>query len=818
MVQSPNPEKRGGFATGHGLPPLGVKSDNYLMAFDPDPDKLPGSTPSELDQARAEIERLRRENEELRQRLAPIIADAADPYQPQAAELPLEMHSLPTVANSSPVQDKIALFRSLFRGREDVFAVRWTSDRTGKSGYSPATEEPPWSLRKGQPRKYLPLTDQVIHDHLAGSKTIGIFPLLKDDSCWFLACDFDKEGWQLDAVAYLEVCRRFGIPACLERSRSGNGAHAWICFSVPVPAVQARQLGMRLLRQTMDARGDLDLGSYDRFFPNQDFVPKGGFGNLIAAPLQKKCRALGNSEFVDASSQCLKPWPDQWAFLSSVRRLSPAQLEALLEAIPPVAVGPGKPQPATPALKARHPAPKQVRCEFGASFSVEKSGIPPWLLSQIKHLASLHNPQFYRNEKNRISNHQTPRFIKCYREDFSHIHLPRGTAEEVQAILRAAGSEPVCTDTRRLPDPIPLEFLGTLRPEQEHAMKVVLGHDMGFLVAPPGAGKTVMGCFAAARRGLPTLILAGKKPLLEQWRKQLIALLGLTSRQIGQVGGGRDRQSGVVDLAMMQSLARREDLAAFFRPYGFIIHDECHHVPAATFEACMRESSARYILGLTATPYRRDGLEDIITMQCGPIRHRMGDSDSGLLLRLNIRETAFVSQSNGETLLPIQEVFRNLVLDDARNALIEEDVLAALSRGRRCLILSHRKQHCQILAERLTQKGKAPFVLNGGQGKKERTTIIKAIQETPQDQDLIVVATGQYLGEGFDCPQLNTLFMAFPIAFKGNMVQYAGRILRESPGKTDAEVFDYVDAQTPVLKNMYFRRQKAYKALGFVPC
>ncbi|MBI5882354.1 MAG: DEAD/DEAH box helicase [Elusimicrobia bacterium] len=346
-------------------------------------------------------------------------------------------------------------------------------------------------------------------------------------------------------------------------------------------------------------------------------------------------------------------------------------------------------------------------------------------------------------------------------------------------------------------------------------MKAVLAHDMGFLVAPPGAGKTVMGCFAAAQRGLPTLILADRKPLLEQWRKQLMALLGLSSRQIGQVGGGRDRQSGVVDLAMMPSLARRDDLSEFFSRYGFIIHDECHHVPAATFEACMREASVRYILGLTATPYRRDGLEDIITMQCGPIRHRMEENKSSLLLKLNVRETGFILQSNGET--PIQEVFRYLVEDDVRNTLIEQDVLAALGRGRRCLILSHRREHCRLLTEKLTQKGKVPFVLNGGQGKKERTAILKAIQETPKNKDLIVVATGQYLGEGFDCPQLDTLFLAFPVAFKGKLIQYAGRIMRELPDKTDAEVYDYADVQVPVLKHMFFRRQKAYKSMGFEP-
>lgn len=350
----------------------------------------------------SELERLRRENAALRQQLGLVVAEAPVQSWAVAVELPLEDCSQPTLGKASAVQDKIALFRSLFRGREDVYAVRWENERSGKKGYAPACEGP-WSP-KSQPRTYLPLTEQVIRDHLAGEKTIGIFPLLKDSSCWFLACDFDKDGWQFDALAFLEVCGRYGTPAYLERSRSGNGGHVWIFFSAPVSAVQARQLGMRLLRQTMDARGDMDLGSYDRFFPNQDFMPKGGFGNLIAAPLQKKCRALGNSEFVDASTPELKSWPDQWAFLSGVRRLLPAQLEALIETLPPVTVGAageGRPARATAAVRVRHPAPKQIRCELGASFSLERSGIPPWMLSQIKHLAALHNPQFYANEKGR---------------------------------------------------------------------------------------------------------------------------------------------------------------------------------------------------------------------------------------------------------------------------------------------------------------------------------------------------------------------------------------------------------------------------------
>ncbi len=763
----------------------------------------------------SELESLRHENAELRQRLKLVEAEASTQSIAVSAELPLEDLPCTALDKSSAVQDKTTLFRSLFRGREDVYAVRWENERSGKKGYAPASADR-WGAHKDQPRTYLPLTDEVVRDHLAGEKTIGIFPLLKDDSCWFLACDFDKDGWQLDALAFLGVCGRYAAPACLERSRSGNGGHVWIFFSAPVPAVQARQLGMRLLRQTMDARGDMDLGSYDRFFPNQDFMPRGGFGNLIAAPLQKKCRALGNSEFVDASTPELKAWPDQWAFLSGVRRLSPAQLEALLETLPPVTVGStgsGRPTRATAAVRVRHPAPKQIRCELGASFSIERSGIPPWMLSQIKHLAALHNPQFYKNEKGRYSNHATPRFIKCYREDFSHIHLPRGTVEEVQVIAREAGSELVCVDRRNVPERIALEFHGTLSPEQDAAMKAVLAHDMGVLVAPPGAGKTVMGCYAAVQRGLPTLILGDRKPLVEQWRKQLMTLLGLPSRQIGQVGGGRRRQSGIVDLATVQSLVRRDDLPEFFSRYGFIIFDECHHLPAATIEACLREAPVRYFLGLTATPYRSDGLQDIMTMHCGPVRRQMAPGPGALSLRLIPRDTSFTFLQQEER-PSIQEIFRSMIEDETRNALIEQDVLAALARGRRCLILSQWKEHCQLLARGLAERGKTPFILNGGMGKKERTVILNAIQETPRDKDLVVVATGQYLGEGFDCPQLDALFLTFPNRFKGKLVQYTGRVLREFPGKSDAEVYDYVDAQVPVLKYMYASRSKTYKGLG----
>ncbi len=597
---------------------------------------------SELEEAFKELKRLRLENAELRKRLGlpptAVSESPADYSTETPLPPPLPSEPLPKVDSHSASQEKINLFRILFKGREDVYPALWINSATGKKGYSPVCENP-W-VGKGKPKKYLPLTDQVAGDHLSGRKTIGVYPLLRDNTCWFLACDFDKAGWELDASAYLQSCASYGIPGYLEKSRSGNGGHVWVFFSAPVPAVSARQLGLRLLRDTMEKRAEVDLASYDRFFPNQDFMPRGGFGNLIALPLQKQRRELGCTEFLEAQDPELKPSTDQWAFLSSVRRLNPVQLTELLDKVPPIEVGPQTVTQAVPMiLKKKYPAPALVRCVLDASVSVEKSGLPPWLLSQLKHLASLHNPKFYRKQNMRFSTYGIPRFIRCYDEDAAYLHFPRGTLEDLRKILEEAGSSVEIKDTRLIHDALKLKFQGELTANQEKAMREVLKHETGVLVAPPGAGKTVMGCYAVAQRNMPTLILSHRKPILDQWRAQLKRMLGLKPRQIGQVGGGRKRSTGRVDLAMIQSLKRMEDLREFFSRYGFILVDECHVLPAVTFEQNIKQAPVRYVLGLTATPIRRDGLDDLIFMQCGPLRYRMAETREGLETALKVRPT-----------------------------------------------------------------------------------------------------------------------------------------------------------------------------------
>jgi len=757
-----------------------------------------------LDGALREIEQLRAENERLRTLLALA----------QRTQTILDARQLgppPVVASSSvSAEEKVALVRRLFSGREDVYAVRWESASTGKTGYAPATAGG-WG-RQG-PKSYLPLSDEAIEQHLRGRQSIGVYPLLTDDTCWLLTCDLDGRTWQLDALALLEACEAHGVPAALERSRSGSGGHVWVFFAALVAASAARRLGALLLRAAMTQRGELDLASYDRLFPNQDLLPAKGFGNLIALPLQGRCRARGTSVFLDPAT--LEPWPDQWAFLSSLERLAPERLERLLVEHDDVAVG-ATALSTRRRLRQDERPPGEIRCTIGADLAIARADLPPSLLAELKHLASLHNPLFYERQRLRLSTHQTPRLIRCYEEDLTHLHLPRGLLAQLQDAVADAGGRLALDDRRPSPTQLPLEFHGELMALQADTVAKLMTHDDGVLVAPPGTGKTVIACALIAERKLPTLVLAHSKPLLEQWRTQLTTLLRLPSKQIGQLGGGRRRRTRIVDLAMIQSIKAIDDLETFFADYGLIVIDECHHLPAFSFEAAVRRAPTRHFLGLTATPYRRDGLQEIVTMQCGPIRHRIEGSEGrprDVELELAVRATQLALDDAGER--PIHEVFRLLVEDEQRLDLVCGDVLAALAEGRRCLVLSQWKQHCHALAERLQSKGVAPLLLEGGLGRRARSALLDQIENTPRGDPLVVVATGQYLGEGFDCPQLDTLFLAFPVSFKGRLVQYTGRLMRADDDKTSVRVYDYADLRVPVLRAMHARRLRTYKTLGF---
>lgn len=763
------------------------------------------------ERSQGEADGLRRENQRLR-RLLGLAPDDPLPGErtsgPSASVLPLDQPNRTVDALSSEAI-RVALFRSLFRGRDDVYAVRWTNQH-GESGYVPAVAG---GWRRGRPRRkrhYLALTDDVIRAHLAGDEIVGLYPLLGDDRCWLLAADFDGPTWRLDALAYLDATAAHGVPGYLERSRSGQGAHVWMFFTEPVTATDARRLGTGLLRTAIDARAELALDSYDRLFPSQDLAPRGSFGNLIALPLQGRATAAGNSVFLDHDT--LSPVEDQWRLLGGVDRIGPAQLASALRGLTPMRTG--RDEAAAWRRSARHPTgPARIAVTADARLRVDKSGLSTSMLAAIKHLASVANPEFFAKQRLRLSTWQTPRVIRAYDEDLTHLHLPRGLRAELEELAQRAGSTLDVQSALPHVEPLDVTFRGKLTAQQQDAVDDLADWDLGVLVSPPGTGKTVMGCALIATSGVPTLVLVYRTPLLEQWRDELASLLDLDADQIGQLSGGRDRRSGVVDIATVQTLARRDDIADLTSRYGLLVVDECHHVPAVTIGEVVSQIPARRVLGLTATPYRQDGLDALIAMHCGPIRRHPWNAPTGLELQLEVHDTRFSFPSSEQ--VAIQQIFAALAEDTRRTRQIAADVADAVAAGRRCLVLSERKAHLAALANGLHEHGVDVLVLHGSLSRADEQRTMDRL-ETVADQPVAVVATGQYVGEGFDCPPLDTLFVAFPISSKGKIVQYVGRVLRPFDGKHTVTVHDYHDAEVPVLRRMHDRRRKAYRSLGLV--
>jgi superfamily II DNA or RNA helicase len=764
----------------------------------------------------AELAALRAENARLRgllglddRRSRPATSAWRPTLFPAKDEVP---RTVTRVGDGSALEERIALYRSLFIGRDDVFALAWSNQRSSKSGWAPAVRGG-WANSKSTNREYLPFTEEVLRRHLAGEIHAGLYPLLPQDECRLLACDFDGPGWVLDALAYLDAAHDAGVPALLERSRSGEGGHVWIFFAGRVKAPAARRLGVYLVREAMTVRADLDLTTYDRLFPTQDFVPKGSFGNLIALPLQGQHRQRDMTVFLDPST--LEPFGDQWECLSSIESLSSDALDSLASGIRDLASGPDAQTYRRPTRPSVSPTPPPtIPAQRGAMLAIDRIGVPPALVAALKHLASLHNPDFYKNERLRYSTWNTPRFIRCYQETLGQLLLPRGLQDKAKGIVAEAGSTLTVTEMFAPVRRIAVQLGATLAPEQAEALRVLCAHDLGVLVAPPASGKTVIGCALIAEHRVPTLVIVDRKPLVEQWRSRLVTHLDLEPHQIGQLGGGRNKPTGVVDVAMAQSLARRDDIAELTAGYGLVIVNECHHVPAVTFQRAVREIPVRRWVGLTATPYRRDGLQAMMAMHCGPVRHTIVAPSAATrhALDLIVHETDHRAEEGQH----IQTTFRGLVEDEKRTAAICDDIATASMAGRRCLVLTRWREHLDGIVQQLNGRGVDALVLHGQMGKKARAAVVERLAgPLGQGVGLVLAATASLLGEGFDCPPLDTLFLAFPIRFKGSVVQYVGRVLRPTDEKTSVVVHDYVDTLVPVLARMHNERRAAYASLGF---
>ena len=737
--------------------------------------------------------------------------------------------------HESRTSEKVALFRSLFRGRDDIYPLRWES-KAGRSGYSPACanewvsgvcEKPRIKCPECPNKAFLAVSDDAVYEHLSGRRTLGVYPILQDDTCWFVAADFDGTSWREDAMAYAAACRELEIPACLEISRSGEGVHVWIFFKVPIAAGQARQLASAAITRACARHRTLAFASYDRLFPSQDTLPKGGFGNLIALPLQRKARDRGASVFVD---DAWRPYPDQWAFLAGVERMTPLAVGSVLaraakedgvlgvrsvifgdDAVDdPWTLPPSRHRP-EPHLAGSFP--DKVEIVSANVLFIAKDGLPERLINRLSRLAAFQNPEFYQAQSLRLSTFGKPRIIGCAEEFSNHLALPRGCTEEVMGLFRDCGTTVKLEDKRYAGDPIDVRFRGVLRPEQSKAVEAMLAHEIGVLCAPTAFGKTVAAAAVIATRKTNALIIVHRTQLLDQWRNRLSAFLQIDERSIGAIGAGKRSPTGVIDVAIMQSLVRKGVVRDIVANYGQVIIDECHHVSAFSFERVMKEVKARYVLGLTATPLRRDGHHPIIFMQCGPMRFRGSNKRTTGDVRHVVvsRDTAFSAPAGVDK---IQSLFGILAQSENRNALIVRDILAALSDGRIPLVLTERKDHLDRLTEMLKAATSAEVVvLSGGMGRRKQAAAIDRLSNNATRR--IVLATGRFIGEGFDDPRLDTLFLASPISWHGTLQQYAGRLHRAHADKHEVRIYDYVDAGVPALTRMFNKRLRGYRAMGY---
>lgn len=782
-------------------------------------------------------------------------------------EEPVEIE-FPTLTAEHAIQ-----FYSYFRGRKDVYVKRGAKkgyytqcNNFWKIGLCPKKNQEKVKCQECPAKDYTKLAISVILEHLKGTKedcsdVIGLYPLFPDGTCWFLVFDFDNhdedaapsKDWEQEVDALRKICQLVGIDALVERSRSGRGAHVWIFFSEAIQAAKVRRFGEALLAKGAESVCLKSFRYYDRMMPMQNSLPEGKLGNLIALPLQGQALRKGNSAFMD---EYWRPYKDQWSKLLHTRRLSEAEVDAYVKSWCPddntmemfqsnkvdesedgnLLLFGMSPKPSFRYYKTED-VKGLIKITLADGIYIDKRNMKPRLQNAIRRLAAYSNPQFYQNLAMGFSTRETPRIVYDGYDEGDYIVLPRGCFEELKRHLSDAEIPYDIVDKRQMGRQIDVSFNGKLYPEQTIAAERLLAYNTGMLAAATAFGKTVIGANLIARRKVNTLVLVHTVEIMNNWVKDLNRFLTINEELptyttpkgrvkehdsvIGTFSSQKKAATGIIDIAMIGSLGKKDDINPMVRDYGMIIVDECHHVAAATFENVLRASAAKYVYGMSATVKRGDKQERKLLMQLGPIRHRYTAKEraikQGIGHYVYPRFTGMVDLSPSDD-KHISELYRLIVDSELRNMQIVADAVDCVKKGRTPVVITKYREHAEMLYSLLQGAADYIFLLQGGKSMKERAELREKMTAVSRDESMIMVATGQYIGEGFNYPRLDTMLLAMPISFEGNVEQYAGRMNRDYEGKKDVIIFDYIDQHIPVLERMYHRRLRTYKKIGFEVC